>query len=77
MGAGTELTPALIERLARLEIDAITVQGRPLDTPSDGKSLPDLLAELDQRFTAVRQQPFCQKVHRLIARELTRRHTRA
>jgi hypothetical protein len=51
-GKGTELSTGLIERLKRMEIHSVTVEGHPLDVAGE-KSLQDELHDLDARFSRV------------------------
>jgi len=49
-GKGVELTESLIERLRNMGINSITVQGHPIWMEGD-KSLPELLEDLEKRFS--------------------------
>lgn len=51
-GKGTELSAGLIERLKRMEISSITVEGHPLEVAGE-KSLEEELRDLDARFSRV------------------------
>jgi len=51
-GKGTELTEALIERLLRMEIMNVTVEGHPVQMDGE-KPLPEQLKEIDLRFAQV------------------------
>jgi hypothetical protein len=51
-GKGTELSEALLERLARMEILHITVEGHPVQVEGE-KPLPEQLREIDRRFQRV------------------------
>jgi hypothetical protein len=51
-GKGTELSAALIERLARMEITHIAVEGHPVEVPGE-KSLEEEIEELNERFSRV------------------------
>lgn len=51
-GKGTELTASLIERLKRMEIPYITVEGHPFEVEGE-KSLAEELLDLDSRFSRV------------------------
>lgn len=52
-GKGTELTESLIERLKRMEIAHITVEGFPV--PVEGqKSLKEEVLEVEHRFSKVK-----------------------
>lgn len=53
-GKGTELTDSLIERLKRMEITHVTVEGNPV--PVEGqKSLKEEVLEVERRFSKVTQ----------------------
>jgi len=51
-GAGTSLTPGLIERLAGFEIFDVTVEGHPVNIEGE-KTLREELQEIDLRFQRV------------------------
>ncbi|MDH4331642.1 MAG: hypothetical protein OEV89_03600 [Desulfobulbaceae bacterium] len=51
-GAGTALSPALIERLAGMDIVDVTVEGHPVIIEGE-KSLQEELQEVDLRFQRV------------------------
>lgn len=51
-GKGTELSTGLIERLKRMEIPSITVEGHPVQVMGE-KSLQEELDDLDARFSRV------------------------
>ncbi len=50
-GPGTELTENLIGRLERFGVARVTVEGHPVKKAGEDKSLADLEAELDTRFS--------------------------
>lgn len=52
-GKGTVLSENLIERLKRMEISHITVEGHPVEVEGE-KSLEEELADLDERFSKVK-----------------------
>ncbi len=55
-GAGTVLTAVLIERLARMEISSVVVEGHPVVL--EGEPSPDeQVAALDRRFSRVGDDP--------------------
>jgi inorganic pyrophosphatase/exopolyphosphatase len=70
-GAGTELTGDTIDRLIRMEVKKITVEGHPVDTGQEEKSLDQLLKELDGRFKKVAGDPLMKKIKRMISKVLT------
>ena len=70
-GAGTELTDDTIDRLVRMEVKRITVEGHPIDTGQEQKSLDQLLKELDGRFKKVANDPLMKKIKNMISQVLT------
>jgi len=52
-GKGTELSSALIERLKRMEISHITVEGHPVPEEG-GRTLKEELALIEARFSKVK-----------------------
>jgi hypothetical protein len=70
-GAGTELTEDTIDRLVRMEVKRITVEGHPVDTGQEQKSLDQLLKELDGRFQKVADDPLMRKIKNMISQVLT------
>ena len=70
-GAGTELTDETIDRLVRMEVKRITVEGHPIDTGQEQKSLDQLLKELDGRFKKVADDPLMKKIKNMISQVLT------
>ena len=54
--AGTELTPELLERLAKMGVSYVTVKGHPVSFPWE-KSLEEELSALERRFSKARH-PF-------------------
>ncbi len=55
-GRGTTLSASLIERLKNLGIKSITVEGHPVVVEGE-KTLDDLLADLDRRFSKLANVP--------------------
>ncbi len=51
-GRGTTLSTNLIERLARMEITHIAVEGHPVKVPGE-KTLKEEIEDLDERFSRV------------------------
>jgi hypothetical protein len=55
---GTELTEALIERLGRMDIPSVTVEGHPVDLPGQPQVSPEQrVAQLDLAFSKVEADP--------------------
>jgi len=61
-GRGMELTEALLERLHRIGITRVTVQGRPVAGGGEEATLEDLLAGLDARFKRHESDPLMAKL---------------
>jgi len=69
-GKGVKLSESLIERLRRMGIQSVTVEGHPVTV--DGEtSLEEMLDALDKRFNRVANDPLMMKV-----REIYRKHIR-
>ncbi len=51
-GAGTALSPSLIERLASMDVVDVTVEGHPVNIEGE-KTLQEELLEIDLRFRRV------------------------
>lgn len=60
-GTGTVLTTSLLERLRTLGIKMVTVEGHPVAIAGE-KTLDDLLADLDRRFSKVENIPLMQRL---------------
>lgn len=67
VGAGTHLTEETIERLVGMEVKRITVEGHPVDTGQEEKSLDQMLGELDKRFIKVKDDPLMKKIKTVIS----------
>lgn len=55
-GKGTALSPNLIERLKKMEVSHVLVEGRPVEVEGE-RSLAEELAEVDRRFSRVEDTP--------------------
>jgi len=55
-GKGVVLTEVLIERMIRLEIQTLSVEGHPVELPGE-LSLEEQLDRLDRRFQKVENEP--------------------
>lgn len=73
MGENTELNEMLIEKLQDLDIKNIVVKGRPLDTGGEEKTLDQLHAELDERFSMISSDKLAMQIKEVIKKDLTRR----
>jgi len=70
VGAGTQLTEDTIDRLVGMEVHRITVEGHPIDTGQEEKSLDQMLGELDKRFRKVKDDPLMKKIKNMISEVL-------
>lgn len=70
-GRGTTLTASLIERLKNLGIKSITVEGHPVAVEGE-KTLDDMLADLDLRFSKVENVPLMAKLKEMYRRNIVR-----
>jgi hypothetical protein len=73
VAVGTTLDGFIIERLQRLELASVYVEGNPED--SNGKSLTELEAELELRFRRVAQDPVQQIILRTLRTHLRATHS--
>lgn len=55
-GKGTALTSTMIERIRKMDISRITVEGHPVQMEGE-KSLEQELREIEKRFSRVRHVP--------------------
>ncbi len=76
MGEGTELNEQLIERLQNLDIQKVTVKGRPLGG-DDEKPVETLYAELEERFSIVSSDKLCTQIKDIIKKDIKRRREEA
>jgi len=60
-GKGIKLTSSLIERLKRMGVQSITVEGGPT-AQSGGKSPAEILSALDERFRKAEGDPLTAKL---------------
>ncbi len=60
-GKGVELTVTLIERLRRMGVQTITVEGHPVQMEGD-KTTEELMDDLDRRFRRVEEDPLTGKL---------------
>lgn len=69
-GKGVTLTTSLIERLKRMGVPTVTVEGRPVRMEGD-KSLEEILESLDRRFKKVEDDPLTGKLKKIYRQYLT------
>lgn len=72
VAVGTTLDSFIIERLQRLELPSVYVEG---DLEGSGKSLTELEAELAHRFRRVAQDPVQQMILRTLRTHLRATHS--
>jgi len=72
IAVGTILDAAMIERLQRMELTSVYVEGESVD--SGGKTLMELEVELDHRFRHVAQDPIQQLILRSLRTHLHASH---
>ena len=72
VAVGTTLDAAMIERLQRMELTSVYVEGDAAD--SGGKTLMELEAELDHRFRHVAHDPIQQLILRSLRTHLHASH---
>ncbi|MBW2601156.1 MAG: hypothetical protein JRD47_04400 [Deltaproteobacteria bacterium] len=70
-GAGTELNEETLARLARIEVERITVEGHPVELDGEGKGLSQQIDELHARFRKVDKNPLMKKIKNVLLEILT------
>lgn len=70
-GKGVKLTESLIDRLRRMGIQSVTVEGHPV-TMEGETSLDEMLAALDRRFSRVAADPLMMKIQTLYRNHIKR-----
>lgn len=55
-GKGTTLTASMIDRIIKMEVGYVTVEGHPVQVEGE-KSLEQELADIDKRFSRVKHVP--------------------
>ena len=70
--AGTVFTPELLERLGKMGVDYVTVEGHPVEFSWE-KSLEEELAALERRFSAARH-PFLLELKEVLREVLQELH---
>lgn len=65
-GAGITLTQEIIERLIRMNIGGIVVEGHPVHLEGE-KTLKEKLTDLEMRFSRVKNNPVLRAVMKIIA----------
>jgi hypothetical protein len=70
-GKGVELTESLINRLRDRGVQALSVEGHPVEIPGEA-TIEDMLAALDQRFRRVTADPLMHKIHEMFRKQIIR-----
>lgn len=70
-GKGTPLTDPLIERLKRMEIQSIIVEGHPVFMEGES-TLEEQLEKLDKRFRQVADDPRMMKIKEIYRKQMIR-----
>lgn len=65
-GPGIGLTAEIIDRLARVGVTSVTVEGHPVKLPGE-KSLRERLGDLEARFSRVHDDPVLLALMKIIA----------
>jgi hypothetical protein len=68
-GAGTPLTANLIDRLLKMEISNIMVEGHPVKVEGE-KTLKEELLEMDERFSNVKNIPPLMYIKKCLMKKL-------
>lgn len=65
-GAGVTLTDEIIERLKKMNVSVIVVEGHPVKFENE-KSVREKLVELEMRFSRVKHHPVLRAIMKIIA----------
>lgn len=76
-GAGTELTEAILARLSDVGVEQITVEGHPVDTGQNEKTVSQQIDELHARFKHVESNPLMMKIKNILLERLQERSEEA
>ncbi|MGQ9499390.1 MAG: hypothetical protein ACUVQ6_03350 [Dissulfurimicrobium sp.] len=68
-GSGVELTAELINRLSKSGVHMVVVKGHPVQMPNE-KPLVEMIKELEERFSKVKDDPILRALMRLIAEHM-------
>lgn len=64
-GKGTQLTESIIERLRRMNLSSVTVEGHPVKQQNE-KTLEQEFTELEERFSLRSNDPVLMRIKRII-----------
>ncbi|MEA2101342.1 MAG: hypothetical protein U9P80_02060 [Thermodesulfobacteriota bacterium] len=67
---GTELSATLIQRLARMNVSMVTLKGHPVEMGAPVKTRDERVAELEQRFEHVMDNPIMEKIQSAITKAI-------
>ena len=70
-GKGIPLTDSLIDRLVRMGVQSIIVDGHPIVVEGES-TLEEMLSKLDNRFRRVGEDPLMAKIKEIYKKRLTR-----
>ncbi len=73
---GTELTETLVERLEKIEITHVFVDGHPVDDGKPRKSLDEELSALERRFDSVADDKLMGALKMIVQKYLRDKHHR-
>ncbi len=73
---GTELTEGLVERLEKIEITHLFVEGHPVDDGKPRKSLEEELSLLEQRFSSLEDNKLMSALKMIVQKHLRDKHRR-
>jgi len=73
---GTELTGGLVDRLEKIEITHVFVEGHPVDDGRHRKSLEEELSALEQRFSSVADDKLMGALKMIVQKYLRDKHSR-
>lgn len=68
---GTELTPALIATIRRMDLEHILIEGDPFASEEEKQAhIQGLLRELDERFSRVTDDPVLGRLKEMFSRKI-------
>jgi len=70
-GKGIKLTEPLIDRLQRMGIQSLVVEGHPVHVEGEA-SLEEMLTALDRRFSSVEDDPLMMKIKDIYRKQIQR-----
>ena len=68
---GTELTPALINTIRRMDLESVLIEGDPFASEEEKQAhVQGLLRELDERFSRVADDPVLGQLKEMFSRKI-------